>query len=399
MSEVGLRYSLDNGVIEIAPGLIQVIEGNEISIFLYRIPTGLGDVLGSSMGQISYSVSGTASSDDVISLPSDDSENSDLFDFNGATEDFGFGIYNLKILIPDDDLQEGTETLNLSLFATNNDVLVSGREQVTIRILDAEEYSNTSLLVAVDDTAETRENIPVNIDILANDINQTEEELEITIVSNPNNGSVAIHDNDTPTDLTDDFVVYTPNSDFNGLDSFSYSISDGTNTDTTDVTIDVINGGIIDLRDINLESRSVVFTISREASLDSTVGFYQVNPDGSVNDAFGNAITPGEEGYLEAAIANRLDLNFDLADGEQIEVTVEISGGMTIAPFMVVDGDLEQVIDGNSDLDTEVYFAFAAANSDNFDHLHSSDNRLSFEDLPNGGDLDFNDMVIAYSFI
>ncbi|MGF1540561.1 MAG: Ig-like domain-containing protein [Pleurocapsa sp.] len=398
MAKTGLRYSLDNKILEIEQGLIQVIEGTEISLFIYRIPNGISDALSSSRGQINYSVSGTADINDVISLPSDDSENPNFFDFNGATKDFGFGIYNLRFLIPDDGIAEETETLTISLFPSKNDDLVVGQEQVTIRILDAEKYSNTSPLVAVDDRAKTRENTPVNIDVLANDINHNGKELAITIVSNPDNGSVAINDNGTPTDLTDDFVVYTPNPGFSGLDSFSYSISDGTNTDTTDAAIEVLNGGIIDLRDINLEFQSVLFTISREAEFNNTVGFYQVNPDGSVNDAFGNTIAPGDEGYLEAAIANRLDFSFSPANGEQIEAIAQIPGGITIAPFLVVDGGLEQVIDDNFNNNPEVYFAFAAANSDNFDHLRTSENKMGFEDLPYGGDLDFDDIMLEYSF-
>ena len=49
----------------------------------------------------------------------------------------------------------------------------------------------------------------------------------IVITTPPANGSVVVNDNGTPNDPTDDFVEYTPNPDFVGLDSFTYTIEDG----------------------------------------------------------------------------------------------------------------------------------------------------------------------------
>src|SRR5690606_38641403 len=43
-------------------------------------------------------------------------------------------------------------------------------------------------------------------------------------VSDPANGSVAIDENGTPNDPTDDIVTYTPDPDYNGPDSFTYTL-------------------------------------------------------------------------------------------------------------------------------------------------------------------------------
>ena len=52
---------------------------------------------------------------------------------------------------------------------------------------------------------------------------------------------------------------------------------------------------------------STTFSVSRDASFDNTVDFYEVNSDGSVIDPVsGNIIAPGEAGYREAALANRV---------------------------------------------------------------------------------------------
>ena len=49
----------------------------------------------------------------------------------------------------------------------------------------------------------------------------------ITGATNGANGTVAVNNNGTPGDTTDDFVVYTPNADFNGTDTFTYTVDLG----------------------------------------------------------------------------------------------------------------------------------------------------------------------------
>ena len=48
-----------------------------------------------------------------------------------------------------------------------------------------------------------------------------------------NNGTAA---------TTDDFVVYTPNADFNGTDSFTYTVTSGGVTETATVNVTVTAG-------------------------------------------------------------------------------------------------------------------------------------------------------------
>ena len=95
--------------------------------------------------------------------------------------------------------------------------------------------------VAVDDLSEivnqdTVENI---IDVLANDYDYDLDTLTITEVSDPANGTAIIDDNGTPSDPTDDVILYTPDSGFTGLDSFTYTISDGQGGEAT-ASVEVI---------------------------------------------------------------------------------------------------------------------------------------------------------------
>ena len=85
--------------------------------------------------------------------------------------------------------------------------------------------------VANDDTAETDEDVPVTIDVLANDTDvDTGDTLTIQSVSDPANGTAVINAGQ---------IDYTPDGEFSGTDTFTYTITDGTDTDTATVTITV----------------------------------------------------------------------------------------------------------------------------------------------------------------
>ncbi|MEM9001586.1 MAG: gliding motility-associated C-terminal domain-containing protein [Bacteroidota bacterium] len=59
--------------------------------------------------------------------------------------------------------------------------------------------------------------------------------------SDPPNGTVTIDDNGTPTDPSDDIVTYTPNPDYNGPDSFTYTVCNSSgDCSTATVTVDVL---------------------------------------------------------------------------------------------------------------------------------------------------------------
>lgn len=63
--------------------------------------------------------------------------------------------------------------------------------------------------------------------------------LQITSVSNASNGSVALNDNGTPTDFSDDSVIFTPTRLYLGAAAFEYTLSDGSLTDTATVALNV----------------------------------------------------------------------------------------------------------------------------------------------------------------
>ena len=161
----------------------------------------------------------------------------------------------------------------------------------------------------------------------------------------------------------------------------------------------IINAG--DLEAIDLRTQTVEFTISRSTDFNNTVGFYVVEENGDILDSLsGDLISPGDEDYTQAAINNRLDISVMLENEEETTFSAELPGGQIIAPFIVVNSDLHPLLDDHPGNDPTVYFSFDAANRDGFDHVRFlGNNTLGFEDVENGGDLDYNDIIIEYDFV
>jgi len=106
-----------------------------------------------------------------------------------------------------------------------NDMNLSGTATVTVTVTTPPLYYE-----AIDDSVETPEDIPIIINVLANDL--INENILIESASVPSNGSVV---------KTENLIEYTPDPGFNGFDSFIYTIGDGSGaTDTATVTVTVL---------------------------------------------------------------------------------------------------------------------------------------------------------------
>ena len=85
--------------------------------------------------------------------------------------------------------------------------------------------------VAQDDSAATNEDTPVVIDVLANDSDANGDALTVVSAGGAANGVVTNNGTD---------VTYAPDADFNGIDAFTYTVSDGKGgQDTAAVTVSV----------------------------------------------------------------------------------------------------------------------------------------------------------------
>jgi predicted outer membrane repeat protein len=142
-------------------------------------------------------------------------------------------------------------------------------------------------------------------------------------------------------------------------------------------------GEFLDLRDFTGQVQAE-FVVNRDAAYANSFGFY------AVDDATGRIgnLNPGDSGYAEAAIRERVDLS-----------TGYLPGGNLLAPFLVADATPEKLLAKNPDNQTGkgpfAYFAFLGANPDGTDHVNlSGDKTFGFEDAFGGGDGDHNDLVV-----
>uniref|UniRef100_A0A8J7AB09 FG-GAP repeat protein n=1 Tax=Desmonostoc muscorum LEGE 12446 TaxID=1828758 RepID=A0A8J7AB09_DESMC len=103
--------------------------------------------------------------------------------------------------------------------------------------------------------ATTNEDTAVNI--LARNIlrRYTDAEVDTLTISdfiNPSNGTLTLNDNSTPDNPSDDFFIYTPNANFNGTDSFNFTVSDGNGgniTSTFNLNVKPVNDAPIAVND------------------------------------------------------------------------------------------------------------------------------------------------------
>ena len=82
--------------------------------------------------------------------------------------------------------------------------------------------------IANDDTANTDQDVAINIDPLPNDDFGTDgpNSGSISILIPPTNGTAVVNNNGTPTDPTDDTIDYTPDPAYSGTDQITYQICD-----------------------------------------------------------------------------------------------------------------------------------------------------------------------------
>lgn len=153
---------------------------------------------------------------------------------------------------------------------------------------------------------------------------------------------------------------------------------------------------LVDLRGFTGKTVQMAFpTVASEAAYNNVVGFYRLeNETGGVRDPLtGQVLNPGDANYAKAALRN--SQQFGVSFGKDAAgLSSNFAGGFLYAPFLIANSTIAQVLNSTT-TNNPVYFAYLGANSDRADHVRLlGDNTWGFEDLPNLGDADFNDVVI-----
>ncbi|GAB5389127.1 MAG: hypothetical protein Alpg2KO_20950 [Alphaproteobacteria bacterium] len=126
-------------------------------------------------------------------------------------------------------------------FRYTPDTNFSGTDSFTYRVSDGNSSDTATVTITIvesneapvgqDDEFEAVEDQLLFGDVSSNDSDGDEDNLTFTLITDVSNGSLTLN--------ADGSFEYTPSNDFNGTDSFSYRISDGTDTDTATVTLTV----------------------------------------------------------------------------------------------------------------------------------------------------------------
>jgi len=110
--------------------------------------------------------------------------------------------------------------------------------------------------LAMDDEATTPEDAAVTIDILANDSDVDGDTLTVISVTLPSNGAAVVN--------LDNTITYTPTANFDGRDSFAYTISDGQggmDTAVVRVTVTPVNDDPVAIDDEATTREDTAITI------------------------------------------------------------------------------------------------------------------------------------------
>jgi hypothetical protein len=178
---------------------------------------------------------------------------------------------------------------------------------------------------AVGDSATTAEDTPVTIGVLGNDSDVDGDPLTVTAASAAN-GAVTINPDGT--------LTYTPNANFNGTDTISYTISDGRGgfaTASVVVAVSAINDGPIATPPLNGQ----VSVDGAAASVTTANNF--VDPDGDALTYSATGLPPGLS--IDAAtgvISGTIDRSASQAGGGTYNVVVtatDSSGASAVSPF------------------------------------------------------------------
>ena len=149
----------------------------------------------------------------------------------------------VEVPTTEDELVEPDETFTIAVDRDNSNPLGVTNTATGTIINDDDDQID-----AIDDLVETEQGVSqetdmLEIDILDNDLNIPVNDGGTLIIvegEGPANGTVTIDDNDTPEDISDDFVVYNPDDSFIGTDTFTYEVCTKNNEcDRAVVTIEV----------------------------------------------------------------------------------------------------------------------------------------------------------------
>jgi VCBS repeat-containing protein len=273
-------------------------------------------------------------------------------------------------------------TLNLN--ADGSFANYNGTDSFTYQASDGTATSNSATVtitvspvndapVAADQPATTDEDTDVSGQVAASDVDG--DSLTYALVSGPAHGSIVLN--------SDGSFTYTPDADYNGLDSFTFEASDGTatsNTATVSVTVSAVNDAPVaadqpvatdedtdangQVAATDVDGDSLTYTLvagPTHGSLDFNAdGTFSYTPDGNYN---------GPDSFT-----------YEASDGTATSNTATVT--LTINPVNDVPVAADQPVTTNEDTDTAGQVAASDVDGDSLTY--------TLVDGPSHGSLVFN---------
>ena len=179
--------------------------------------------------------------------------------------------------------------------------------------------------VATDDAYATDEDVALVVDavngVLANDTDADGDALTAVLVTGPANGTLTLN--------ADGSFSYTPNADFNGADSFTYTANDATgvsNTATVAITVNAVNDA------------PVIVSTPVTAADEGVAYSYDVDATDVDGDALTYALALAPVGMTIDPVSGLISWTPDDTQVGDQNVTVSVSdgnGGVTTQSFII----------------------------------------------------------------
>ncbi|MDA0900347.1 MAG: Ig-like domain-containing protein [Proteobacteria bacterium] len=260
-----------------------------------------------------------------------------------SSDDLTTGVIRFAVSTLQTDIQaiaNGTATAE-TVTSYTNDVLAYIADDQSI---DADELAPD--ISAIADSASTDEDKALEINVLLNDSYLTSSPISVT-AGNGTNGTTSVASN---------IVTYVPDADYNGTDTFSYTITQGDKTSSAEVTVTIF--AVADAPSIDIastiqvaENQTAVTTVSVSDVDEDTITF---SIGGTDADSFDWTISASEvenvgykfDAFIEFKEApdyetkTSYSITLSLTDGNETvtkDVTIAITNVNDVAPVFTSD--------------------------------------------------------------
>lgn len=211
--------------------------------------------------------------------------------------------------------------------------------------------SGNTAPLAVDDLSETEEERAVVIDVLGNDSDADGDALAVSAVTAASYGSVVVNSDYT--------ITYTPAANYNGSDSFTYTVTDGnggSDTATVGIIISAVNDAPVARDDSATTEQDTAVTINVLGNDSDVDGDVVSISSFDATSTGGGTITDNGDGMLTysplAGFAGTDSFGYTVSDGNggtgSATVTIDVQSAAATGTSHVGDLDASTTIKGKS---------------------------------------------------